>query len=105
MVRVEDDIFICHDGSHLPVAYTASPFATDDGIVGCVVLFEDITERKAAALLVKRDLDKLTDVPIDSIIAVKEGAGIVPHPFPKYALRAGSAPSIAAMATSRPVFN
>jgi hypothetical protein len=28
-------------------------------------------------------VDKLTSVPIDSIIAVKEGAGIVPHPFPK----------------------
>jgi hypothetical protein len=28
-------------------------------------------------------IDKLTNVPIDSIIAVKEGGGIVPHPFPK----------------------
>jgi hypothetical protein len=28
-------------------------------------------------------LDKLTNVPVDSIIAVKEGTGIVPHPFPK----------------------
>jgi enediyne biosynthesis protein E4 len=28
-------------------------------------------------------VDKLTDVPIDSILAVKEGVGIVPHPFPK----------------------
>jgi hypothetical protein len=28
-------------------------------------------------------LDKLTNLPIDSIIAVKEGVGIVPHPFPK----------------------
>jgi len=28
-------------------------------------------------------VDKLTDVPIDSIVAVKEGVGIVPHPFPK----------------------
>jgi hypothetical protein len=28
-------------------------------------------------------VDKLTNVPVDSIIAVKEGTGIVPHPFPK----------------------
>jgi hypothetical protein len=28
-------------------------------------------------------VDKLTNVPVDAIIAVKEGAGIVPHPFPK----------------------
>jgi hypothetical protein len=28
-------------------------------------------------------VDRLTNVPIDQIIAIKEGAGIVPHPFPK----------------------
>ncbi len=28
-------------------------------------------------------VDKLTNVPIDQIIAVKEGQGIVPHPFPR----------------------
>ena len=28
-------------------------------------------------------VEKLTNVPIDQIIAVKEGLGIVPHPFPK----------------------
>ena len=28
-------------------------------------------------------VDKLTSVPVDTIIAVKEGAGMVPHPFPK----------------------
>jgi hypothetical protein len=28
-------------------------------------------------------VDKLTNIPIDRIIAVKEGTGIVPHPFPK----------------------
>jgi hypothetical protein len=28
-------------------------------------------------------VDKLTTVPVDTIIAVKEGTGIVPHPFPK----------------------
>jgi hypothetical protein len=28
-------------------------------------------------------VDKLANVPIDTIIAVKEGVGIVPHPFPK----------------------
>ena len=28
-------------------------------------------------------IDKFTDIPVDTIIAVKEGVGIVPHPFPK----------------------
>jgi enediyne biosynthesis protein E4 len=30
-------------------------------------------------------IDKLKDLPIDKIVAIKEGAGIVPHPFPKVA--------------------
>jgi PAS domain S-box-containing protein len=59
LVRVEDDIFIRSDGSELPVAYTAAPFSTEDGIEGCVVVFEDISERKAATLRVDRDLEKL----------------------------------------------
>jgi hypothetical protein len=28
-------------------------------------------------------VDRLSNVPIDQIIAIKEGTGIVPHPFPK----------------------
>jgi hypothetical protein len=28
-------------------------------------------------------VDRLTNLPVDQIIAIKEGAGIVPHPFPK----------------------
>jgi len=28
-------------------------------------------------------IDRLKDLPIDKIIAIKEGSGIVPHPFPK----------------------
>lgn len=32
-------------------------------------------------------VDKLTAVPVDSIIAVKEGTGIVPHPFPRVRIK------------------
>jgi PAS domain S-box-containing protein len=60
VVRVEDDVFVRRDGSALPVAYTAAPFSTDNGVEGCVVLFEDITERKAATLRIERDLEKLS---------------------------------------------
>jgi PAS domain S-box-containing protein len=59
LVRVESDTFIRRDGGSLPVAYTASPFATLDGIEGCVILFEDITERQAEVRRVERDLEKL----------------------------------------------
>jgi PAS domain S-box-containing protein len=46
VVRVDDDVFVREDGSDLPVAYTASPFETEDGIRGTVVVFTDITEQK-----------------------------------------------------------
>jgi PAS domain S-box-containing protein len=62
IVRVEDDIFICRDASELPVAYTAAPLSTDRGMEGCVVVFADITERKAAAQRVERDLQKLASL-------------------------------------------
>jgi PAS domain S-box-containing protein len=60
VVRVADDNFIRRDGTELPVAYTAAPFATDDGVEGCVVVFEDITKRKTEARRVESDLEKLT---------------------------------------------
>ncbi len=56
-VRCEDDLFLRADGTPLPVAYTATPLQTEAGAEGCVVVFEDITERKAEAerLLVKAE--------------------------------------------------
>jgi diguanylate cyclase (GGDEF)-like protein/PAS domain S-box-containing protein len=45
-VRVEDDRFVSRSGRELPVAYTATPFATAEGVQGCVVVFQHIAERK-----------------------------------------------------------
>jgi PAS domain S-box-containing protein len=58
-VRVEEDVFVRRDGTLLPVAYTAAPFSTDDGIEGCVVVFDDIAAQKAERDRIKVDLDKL----------------------------------------------
>jgi PAS domain S-box-containing protein len=87
-VRVEDDIFIRRDGSELPVAYTAAPFATDDGVEGCVIVFKDITGRKAAAATVKRDLEKLGWV--DRIQAALSEERFVLHAQPIIDLRTGN---------------
>jgi len=45
-VRVDDEAFITSSGRTLPVAYTAAPFSTGEGLQGCVVIFQDISERK-----------------------------------------------------------
>ncbi|HZH23869.1 MAG TPA: EAL domain-containing protein [Solirubrobacteraceae bacterium] len=57
--RVDDDVFIRRDGGELPVAYNAAPFETTDGVHGCVVVFEDISERKAREESLQRDVEKL----------------------------------------------
>lgn len=59
-VRVEEDAFTCRDGSWLQAAFTASPFVTDDGIDGCTVVFEDITERKQRQASMERDVETLS---------------------------------------------
>lgn len=60
IVRGEDEVFTRQDGSRFPVGFTAAPFATDDGIDGSVVVFADISERKAAADGMLADLEKLS---------------------------------------------
>lgn len=42
---VEDELFWRKDGTPLPVSYTALPVRDDNGIVGMVCVFRDITER------------------------------------------------------------
>lgn len=59
-VRVEDDAFQRHDGTFLEVAYSAAPFTSEAGERGAVVVFDDITERKARELRLRRELDALT---------------------------------------------
>jgi len=46
-VRSDDTTFQRADGTTLPVALTASPIQGDHGTTGAVVVFRDITERKA----------------------------------------------------------
>ena len=58
-VHVEEDLFTCRDGRPLPVDYTAAPFVTDDGVEGCVVVFKDITERKARQQDMEGDVETL----------------------------------------------
>jgi PAS domain S-box-containing protein len=58
-VRVEDDLFTTGGGARLPVAYTATPFETGDGLRGCVVIFQDNTARKQRDEEHRRDAETL----------------------------------------------
>jgi EAL domain-containing protein (putative c-di-GMP-specific phosphodiesterase class I) len=52
-------VFFGRDGRQIPVAYSASPIETAEGVKGCVVVFEDITERKASEDALRRDAEAL----------------------------------------------
>ena len=45
--RSDDDGFLQASGPRLPVSHTTSPVMRDDEVVGAVIAFRDITERKA----------------------------------------------------------
>ena len=47
-------------------------------------------------------IDRLTNVPIDKIIAVKEGTGIVPRPFPRIVPKLAPPPAAPIAATPKP---
>ena len=44
--RIEDEVFWRKDGTSFPVSYTSTPIRENEKIVGAVVTFKDITERK-----------------------------------------------------------
>jgi diguanylate cyclase (GGDEF)-like protein/PAS domain S-box-containing protein len=46
--RVDDEVFWRKDGTQFPVEYTSTPILEDGEVVGAVVTFTDITERKQA---------------------------------------------------------
>lgn len=59
-VRVEDDVFTRSDGTLVPVAYTAAPFETPDGVGGSVVVFSDVTQRRAERERMAQEVASLT---------------------------------------------
>ena len=86
-VRVEDDVFKAHSGREIPVAYTAAPFRTDGGLQGCVVIFQDISERKHEAEKHSRDLATLACIGRVEHALVEDG--FVLHAQPIVDLRSG----------------
>ena len=57
--RTEDDAFIRRDGTPIPVAYSSSPIEIAGQVVGAVVAFRDITERRRAEEALRESEAKL----------------------------------------------
>ena len=58
-VRVSDGLFRTAGGSRLPVSFTITPFHTDDGLQGSILIFQDITENKRREEEHRRDAETL----------------------------------------------
>jgi PAS domain S-box-containing protein len=59
-IRQDEDLFIRRDGTDLPVVYSSTPFTTDDGTRGWVVVFSDISERLAREARLRAEIDTLS---------------------------------------------
>ena len=60
VLRNFEDTFIRKDGSFFPISYSSSPLRDHNGqIVGVVIVFQDITERKQAEAELRRWKDEL----------------------------------------------
>ena len=61
-VRAEDEVLWCKDGRALNVECTAMPIRDGDSLMGAVITFRDITERKAAAAALQQQTNELQRV-------------------------------------------
>ncbi len=59
--REEDGIFYRKDGTVLPIAFVVSPVIDDDGYAGSIMVFRDITKRKAIEKKQQALINKLQD--------------------------------------------
>ncbi len=57
--HVSDELFWRNDGESFPVEYTATPLRKAGEVVGAVVVFKDITERKLAERNLRETLNEL----------------------------------------------
>jgi diguanylate cyclase (GGDEF)-like protein/PAS domain S-box-containing protein len=87
-VRVDEDLLQTKSGETLPVSYTASPYRTESDLEGCVVIFQDISERKRREEERGRDLATLAC--IDRVEEALADDRFVLHAQPIVDLRTGA---------------
>ncbi|MBT4512374.1 MAG: PAS domain S-box protein [Chloroflexi bacterium] len=77
--NVDDEVFWRKDGSFFQVEYTSTPILEDGKVVGAVVTFRDITERKQMEIALRRSEERYRSIfesPLTLIISV-DNEGII----------------------------
>jgi two-component system, sensor histidine kinase and response regulator len=72
---VDDEVLWCKDGRALPVEYSTTPVRKEGQLVGSVVVYRDITERKAAAEALTVERSRLQNILETSPIGVGISVG------------------------------
>jgi polar amino acid transport system substrate-binding protein len=82
MSHIDDEVLWRKDGTSFPVEYTSVPVRKDGSVMGSVVLFRDITERKQA----EEELQKLSSAVEQSQVSVviTDPDGTVEYVNPKF---------------------
>ncbi|HEY8940014.1 MAG TPA: sigma 54-interacting transcriptional regulator, partial [Cellvibrio sp.] len=59
--RVDNESFWCRDGHAIPVEYTSTPVYDNEKLVGAVVIFRDVSERKNAEAKLHSTMEELRE--------------------------------------------
>jgi PAS domain S-box-containing protein len=80
--KIDDEVLWRKDGTSFPVEYTSVPIRKDGSVIGSVVLFRDITERKQA----EEELQKLSSAVEQSQVSVviTDPDGTIEYVNPKF---------------------
>lgn len=57
--RVDDEVFWCKSGRAVPVEYTSTPIMDNGHLVGAVVIFRDVSDRKLAEAKLRKALEEV----------------------------------------------
>jgi PAS domain S-box-containing protein len=82
--RVTDEVFWRKDGTNFPVEYVSTPIREQDEIVGAVVVFEDVTERKQTEEALKESEERFQSLVRNAtdLITVLEEDGTIRYESP-----------------------
>lgn len=59
--RVDDEVFWCRDGHAVPVEYTSTPVYDQETLIGAVVIFRDVSQRKTAEAKLHSTMEELRE--------------------------------------------
>ncbi|MDQ3854944.1 MAG: PAS domain S-box protein, partial [Chloroflexota bacterium] len=76
-ITSEDDVYVRRDGSVFPVEYTASPVVSAGQVVGAVIAFRDITDRKRAEEQIRLQAQLLDEV--EAAVIATDVSGTITH--------------------------